>query len=334
MRSGCTSTREKEVCMRHFKRDMSMMLTGMALGAVLTGGAVAAGVMAEPAWSPIYVDGQQVHMTAYNIAGNNYVKLRDIGQAVGFNVFFRNGVQVDSTSPYTGEAPVQSPAQKAISVSSYKGNALHTGDRSGLMIYPSGTAYTVSSSNPAVLTVEKVSENWVAVAKSAGTAMVTVKNGSGETGQLTLTISENTADSKTNSGIDLTANMEIREEMIRLINQVRREHGVAELPSSEDVMDAAQAISAQCRTDHGSYEWEALLAHGWPHGGSNNKTSFNQLSDDNIAQHAVENWVSSPPHLQNLLRSDVTCLGTGVTIKGEMVYCHMFVGNPDGIGPL
>lgn len=164
--------------------------------------------------------------------------------------------------------------------------------------------------------------------------MVTVKNGSGETGQLTLTISENTADSKTNSGIDLTANMEIREEMIRLINQVRREHGVAELPSSEDVMDAAQAISAQCRTDHGSYEWEALLAHGWPHGGSNNKTSFNQLSDDNIAQHAVENWVSSPPHLQNLLRSDVTCLGTGVTIKGEMVYCHMFVGNPDGIGPL
>ena len=71
--------------MRNFKRDMGMMLTGLALGAVLTGGAIAAGITAEPAWSPIYVDGQQVQMTAYNILGNNFVKLRDIGQAVGFN---------------------------------------------------------------------------------------------------------------------------------------------------------------------------------------------------------------------------------------------------------
>ena len=52
------------------KKYNGTLLTGMALGAVLTGGAVAAGVTAEPAWFPIYVDGQQVRMTAYNIAGN------------------------------------------------------------------------------------------------------------------------------------------------------------------------------------------------------------------------------------------------------------------------
>ena len=52
------------------KKDNGTLLTGMALGAVLTGWAVAAGVTAEPAWFPIYVDGQQVRMTAYNIAGN------------------------------------------------------------------------------------------------------------------------------------------------------------------------------------------------------------------------------------------------------------------------
>ena len=52
------------------KKDNGTLLTGMALGAVLTGGAVAAGVTAEPAWFPIYVDGQQVRMTAYNIAGH------------------------------------------------------------------------------------------------------------------------------------------------------------------------------------------------------------------------------------------------------------------------
>ena len=96
--------------MSRFKRDMGMMLAGLALGAMLTGGAVAAGITAEPAWSPIYVDGRQVQMTAYNIAGNNYVKLRDIGQAVGFNVYYQNGVQVDSDAPYTGEAPAQPAA--------------------------------------------------------------------------------------------------------------------------------------------------------------------------------------------------------------------------------
>lgn len=88
------------------KKDFGTLLTGMALGTVLTGGAMAAGVTAEPAWSPIYVDGQQVQMTAYNILGNNYVKLRDIGKEVGFNVYYQNGVQVDSQSPYTGASPV------------------------------------------------------------------------------------------------------------------------------------------------------------------------------------------------------------------------------------
>lgn len=93
------------------KKDFGTLLTGMALGAVLTGGAMAAGVTAEPAWSPIYVDGQQVQMTAYNILGNNYVKLRDIGKEVGFNVYYQNGVQVDSGAPYTGEAPVNTASQ-------------------------------------------------------------------------------------------------------------------------------------------------------------------------------------------------------------------------------
>lgn len=87
-------------------KNAATLLTGMVLGASLVGGA-AAGIVAEPTWQNIYVDGQQVSMTAYNIAGNNYVKLRDIGQQVGFNVYWDNGVQIDSNAPYTGIAPVQ-----------------------------------------------------------------------------------------------------------------------------------------------------------------------------------------------------------------------------------
>ena len=55
---------------------------------------------------PIYVDGQRVSMTAYQIGGNNYVKLRDVGEAVGFNVYWDgSAVQVESDKPYTGIGP-------------------------------------------------------------------------------------------------------------------------------------------------------------------------------------------------------------------------------------
>ena len=47
-------------------------------------------------------------MEAYGIAGHNYVKLRDIGKAVGFNVFWdadSGCVQIETAASYTGEAP-------------------------------------------------------------------------------------------------------------------------------------------------------------------------------------------------------------------------------------
>jgi len=81
--------------------------TGMAIGAALISGAAAAGIAATPTWQPIHVDGRQVQMAAYNINGNNFVKLRDIGKEVGFNVYWQDGVQVDSTADYTGEPPAE-----------------------------------------------------------------------------------------------------------------------------------------------------------------------------------------------------------------------------------
>ena len=88
------------------KKDFAL---GILCGAMMFSGAtaVAAAITAEPTWQNIYVDGAQVSMTAYNIAGNNYVKLRDIGQGVGFNVYWQDGVQIDTDTPYTGAAPVQ-----------------------------------------------------------------------------------------------------------------------------------------------------------------------------------------------------------------------------------
>ncbi len=97
--------------MKNRGKNIGLLLTGMAVGAALCGGAYAAGIVAQPTWQPIFVDGQQVEMEAYNINGNNFVKLRDIGKEVGFNVYWQDGVQVDSNADYTGEPPaVPQPA--------------------------------------------------------------------------------------------------------------------------------------------------------------------------------------------------------------------------------
>lgn len=91
-------------------------IIGFLCGALLFGGttAYAAGIIAERSNHPIYVDGELVQMEAYTINGNNYVKLRDVGQTVGFNVFWKDGVQVDSDAPYTGEAPKQEVPKESV----------------------------------------------------------------------------------------------------------------------------------------------------------------------------------------------------------------------------
>ena len=82
------------------------------LGAAMFGGgaAYAAGAIAERSTNTVYVDGQQVELEAYLIGGANYVKLRDVGQTVGFNVYWNGAVQIESGAPYTGEAPASAAA--------------------------------------------------------------------------------------------------------------------------------------------------------------------------------------------------------------------------------
>ena len=128
------------------KQTLMVGAVSFALGAALFGGgaAYAAGVMAERSANPVYIDGQRVELEAYSINGANYVKLRDVGQAVGFNVFWDGAaVQVESGKPYTGKAPT-SAAAKAGTVTIPQTDALfllHEGDT---VLCDDGTTYTVT----------------------------------------------------------------------------------------------------------------------------------------------------------------------------------------------
>ena len=91
-------------------KRVGTFITGLLVGATLFGGtaAYAAGVMAEQSMNRFLVDGQEVQLNAYAINGSNYLKLRDIGKAVGFNVYWDTElhcVQIVSDAPYTGVAP-------------------------------------------------------------------------------------------------------------------------------------------------------------------------------------------------------------------------------------
>ena len=100
------------------KKQILTMFTGLFIGAIITGGAsaYAAEILAERSNHRIFVDGQEVQMKAYGIAGHNYVKLRDIGKAVGFEVYWDGDakcVQVESGKPSTGEAPAKAEDTKS-----------------------------------------------------------------------------------------------------------------------------------------------------------------------------------------------------------------------------
>ena len=94
------------------KRETALVAGGIVLGIAIAGSTAQAAEMlaAQRSTQKIYVDGQRAQMEAYSISGNNYVKLRDIGKAVGFSVTYdplTNAVQINTTELYTDEAIVQ-----------------------------------------------------------------------------------------------------------------------------------------------------------------------------------------------------------------------------------
>ena len=124
-----------------------------------------------------------------------------------------------------------------------------------VIIGPSGTEYTVTSSDPDTAAVEQVMGFWVAVAKAEGSVEITAVNRAGESGTLTLTIGSDTPSAPdTTDGPSPTEEPDVRQELIRLINQTRRANDVAELPVSEALMTAAQSLSDRHYTWHHTKE--------------------------------------------------------------------------------
>ena len=150
------------------KQRFFTLLAGVALGLALLPAAKAgvATLTATPSAQPIYVDGVRVSMTAYAINGNNYVRLRDIGQAVNFGVTYdaaTNSVYIDTNAPYQEAAPQLSTA-----------NDLEKSVQATLAAlqakYPHGSVYPspyTSTSNPPYGAVSKNCAGWAILCSDA-----------------------------------------------------------------------------------------------------------------------------------------------------------------------
>ena len=230
--------------------------------------------------------------------------------------------------------PATAAEAPTIRVSSYKGSSLEVGERSGLIIGPSSTNYTVTSSDPDMVAVEQVLTFWVAVAKAEGTAEITASNSAGERGSMTLTVGSAALAAPEAPTIgdsaSLVDNMAIRQEMIRLINQTRKANGVSELPVSEALMNAAQTCSNRRYTwHHAPEESQAAADAGYPYGFGDNLTVFTGTAD--AARRAVDNWINSPGHFETMIDPRCDCIGVGVTQRDGITYCYMFVGIPNSV---
>ena len=227
--------------------------------------------------------------------------------------------------------PAQAVEAPPIRVGSYKGSTLEVGERSGLILGPSGTEYTVISSAPDIVAVEQVLTFWVAVAKAEGTAEITATDSAGKSGAMTLTVgTASPADISGEEAISQMPNAEVRQELIRLINQTRKANGVSELPVNEALMNAAQVCSDRRYTWHHSQEeCQAAADAGYPYGFGDNLTVFTGTED--AAQHALDNWINSPGHFQTMIDPACDCIGVGVTQHDGITYCFMFVGIPNSV---
>lgn len=108
---------EMEEIMKRIKETV-LIAAGVLAGLLISGPASSAmaSLMATPSSQTFYLDNQRVSLEAYEINGSNYVKLRDIGQAVGFSVTYdavANSVRIEPDKPYMEEVKEPAAAQTA-----------------------------------------------------------------------------------------------------------------------------------------------------------------------------------------------------------------------------
>lgn len=83
---------------------------------IVPAGGIAADTYAKPSTSTVFVNGQKVDIKGYNIADNNYFKLRDLAEAINIGITWdsdNNAIIINSSESYYPDKVATTPAGQA-----------------------------------------------------------------------------------------------------------------------------------------------------------------------------------------------------------------------------
>ena len=137
------------------------------------------------------------------------------------------------------------------------------------------------------------------------------------------------------NSVNFNANMDIRNEIVRLTNEVRKENGVSELPTDSAVMNAAQAaaeyyaMSGDGWNGHNrKIEYECSQNAGMTYGFMTNLTGSTSSNRSTVAKESVTNWVNSDGHFQAMIDATADNIGVGVAVDANGYYwCVQMFGD-------
>ena len=126
------------------RKEVALVASGVMLGVAIAGPAASAALTAQQSSQKIFVDGQQVQIEAYSIGGSNYVRLRDVGKAIGFNVSYdalTNTVLVNTDEAYEDEGVTKAVGTVALPTDGSK----YTPQVGDVILCDDGTTYEIKN---------------------------------------------------------------------------------------------------------------------------------------------------------------------------------------------
>ena len=312
----------------------------------------ASGAVAKISDQKITVDGVQVNMTAYQIDGNNYVKLRDIGKQVDFGVGYDNAtasVRIDTDAPYTESTTSASGSaitkwnktmaefnQAMIKCNWDKSKYLTTAKQYAPVITgkANGTVEDVIAALDAMkgAPVDAVSFDdnpvnmfWADELRKALGQEVT---SGGDSTDSNAGNSDNSSSSATVTD-EMLRTWELQ--MIDRVNEERRKAGVPELETDQNLMKRAQWWAKHLTTEFRHTTWDEIEEFADSIGvsandiaGGENITGAGRLTGigyDPMTL-AMNNFMNSEGHRNTILNSDWTHVGIGFAVSDDgIIWC-------------
>lgn len=308
---------------------MKRIFAAILCGAAMMYTAFAAFIPATPTreiGQTVYVNDTCVYPTAYNIAGNNYFKLRDIGKMVGFGVDWNGETQTVEISSQRIPADLEGMSDVSVSGAVAKRST----QRFALDgYYINVTAYLIGGNNYVKLRDIALQINFC-VDYDEANRRVDIYPG--------LFYGE-----EPNDGADISnGSTVVTDEMLRAwelemvdrINEERSKVGVPAVSVDRNLMLRAQKWAEHLTTDFRHSTWSEVEAFADSIGVSAENISGGEniaggvFLEDNPVEIDMKKFMASEGHRNAILNEEFTRVGVGfaVAADGRNIYCCQHFG--------